>query len=47
MRVGGQCHAAATLSLRAPLSIVKEAGWAPGLVGMDIEERKTLVHIRV
>ena len=47
MRVGGQCHAPATLSLRAPVSIVKEAGWAPGLVGMDIEERKALVHTGV
>jgi hypothetical protein len=44
MRVGGQCHAPATLSLRAPVSIIEGAGWAPGLVGMDIEERKTLAH---
>ena len=47
VRVGGQCHAPATLSLRAPVSIVKDAGWAPGLVRMDIEERKTLVHTGV
>jgi hypothetical protein len=41
MGVGGQRHAPVALPQeRAPVPLLQEAGWAPGLIRSDVEKRK-------
>jgi len=38
MGMGGQGHAPATLPRKRPVSVVEEAGWAPGPVWTSVED---------